>query len=59
MRQSMNHNVGDRHYGHSNQVSVICAYRITHLIATIIPASQLHFLTNKNAELAGRSQQTA
>ena len=31
------------------------AYRITHLI-TIIPASQLHFLANKNAELPGGSQ---
>ena len=31
------------------------ACRITHLI-TIIAASQLHFLANKNAELAGRSQ---
>ncbi len=29
--------------------------RITHLI-TIIPASQLHFLANEDAELAGGSQ---
>ena len=58
MRQSMNHDVGGRHWGHSNQVSVICAYRITHLI-TIIPASQLHFLAYKNAQLPGGSQQAA
>ncbi len=31
------------------------ARRITHLM-TIIPASQLHFLANENAELASRSQ---
>ena len=31
------------------------ACRITHLI-TIMAASQLHFLANKNAEMAGRSQ---
>ena len=31
---------------------------ITHLI-TIMPASQFHFLANKNAELAGGSQLTA
>ena len=31
------------------------ACRITHLII-IMAASQLHFLTNENAELAGRSQ---
>ena len=29
-------------------------YRITHLI--IMAASQLHFLANENAELAGHSQ---
>ena len=30
-------------------------YRIMHLI-TIMPVSQLHFLANKKAELAGGSQ---
>ena len=31
------------------------AFHITHLI-TIIPATQLHFMANKNAEQAGGSQ---
>ena len=33
----------------------LCYARITHVI-TIMPASKLHFLANKNAKLAGRSQ---
>ena len=31
------------------------AYRITHVVS-ILSASQLHFLANKNAELAGSSK---
>ena len=37
------------------EISFNCATLITHLI-TIISASQLHFLANRNAELPGRSQ---
>ena len=40
------------------RAAVHVALRITHVIG-IISASQLHFLANKNTELAGRSQWTA
>ena len=36
----------------------VYACRITHLI-TIMAVSQLHVLANENAELAGRSKETA
>ena len=41
----------------ATQVKSVCA-RISHVI-TIIPARQLHFLANKNAEPAVRRQLTA
>ena len=47
--------IENEHFGHSSQNISCHAYRITHVI-TIIAASQLHFLANKNTDLAVCSQ---
>ena len=56
LKTKLNHSMGNRQYSNSIEVCVPCIlYHITHLI-TIVPASQLHFLANKNPKLAGGSQ---
>ena len=49
IHKRLDQSIGNRQKSHSNEACVS-----THLI-TIMPASQLHFLANKNAELAGGS----
>ena len=52
----LNHrNIGNEQQGHSIELCV-SAHVTLRMMLSILSAIQLHFLANKNAELASRSQ---